>query len=392
MNFPKNQLYLGVGIILAVSAIISGILFYILYKDGVTIGSPVNMTITGQIGDYIGGTIGTIFAGAGFWLLLVTLRQQIKTNNLNEFDSQFSKMLLISQQNVNGMEIDASRLLPNSDKLYISPRKYSGKDVFQLFYYQFVTCRNELVPILSKSKKIYEKEYESEIRNSLLIKKREINIYELAKIDICFSIVFFGTNSEGLDILRRLFHGRYKENVINKILKFISLKPAFDKQINQRWLKFDTYTSPRNLIEHIEDIYQWRDHQTIPNYAPKFLDSIGYRSNFVKYYTGFHHLVGHYFRQLYQLICSVDGSKLLDENSKYNKIKLVRAQMSNYEQIVFFLNSLSYFGRVWEFDSLNKSNINLITKYKLIKNIPNQRLFGIDVKHYYPNINFEFFD
>lgn len=396
MNYRLSHLTAWCTVIFLISIAILWRLMALMSKSGISVGAPVDMEITGQVGDYIGGTIGTLFAGAGFWLLIITLREQIQSSKLNEFDNLFSKMLMISQQNISQMEVDARQLLPDKDKLYIELRVYCGKDVFQLFYYQFVTCRNELSPILTKSDKIYTKDYEKAISENENIKTRRINIYELAKIDICYSIVFFGTNSEGRRILTGLFKGRYRERIIEKILKLISLKPAFDEEYNKRWLRLDSYGSPRNLIEHVEDIYSWRVIQTIRDYLPKFEESKGYRSDFVKYYNGFHQILGHYYRHLYQLVNSVDKSQLLDEKSKYEKIKLIRGQMSNYDQIVFFLNSLSIFGRIWELDTKvsdkQKSHRNLITRYKLIKNIPTQSLFGIDIKKYYPEIKFETFD
>lgn len=76
----------------------------------------------------------------------------------------------------------------------------------------------------------------------------------------------------------------------------------------------------------------------------------------------------------------------------------MRSQMSNYEQIVFFLNSISIMGRNWEImpeinvklKDYHKYDFQLITKYKLIKNIPNEILFGIKYKTYYPYIEYEF--
>ena len=396
MNLRLSSLTIWCAIFFLMSILILWILLALMSKSGISIGAPVDMEITGQVGDYIGGTIGTLFAGAGFWLLIITLRQQIESSKLNEFDNLFSKMLMLNQQNVSEMEVDARNLLPDKDKLYIEPRVYRGKEVFQLFYYQFITCRNELSPILTKSDKIYTKNYEKIISEKEFIKARGINIYELAKIDICYSIVFFGANSEGIRILKGLFKNRYRDRIIEKVLKYISLKPAFDKEYNKRWLKFDSYSSPRNLIEHIEDIYNWRVNQTIKNYYPKFEESKGYRSDFVKYYNGFHQILGHYYRHLYQLVNSVDRSPLIDSKNKYEKVKLVRGQMSNYEQIVFFLNSLSVFGRVWELDyevsDEKETHHDLITHYKLIKNIPAQSLFGIDITKYYPDIKFETFD
>lgn len=235
-------------IVLSVSLLIVGILMILMAIDGYKVGTPISMEKTGQFGDYFGGVIGTIFSAAAFWLLYLTLKHQTETEIKSDFNSTLSRMLLINQQNIQGMSYDATNLLPNTDKLYIEPRNYVGKDVFQILYYQFISCRNELIgkPILSKTDKIYTKEYEARVKNLPVIKNRNIDIYFLAKIDIAYSIVFFGVGSEGTRILKSLFKGRYKDAIVEKIIRFISLKPAFDKDINHRWAKFDSFTSPRN--------------------------------------------------------------------------------------------------------------------------------------------------
>lgn len=386
-----------ISLIIVILSIIIVIIFMILmYCDGYTIGIPIAMEETGQFGDYFGGVVGTIFSGAAFWLLYLTLKQQREQEIKTDFNSQFSQMLLINQQNIQSMVFDASKLLTNLDKLYIEPRIYSGKDVFQIVFYQFVTCRNELMPILSKTSKIYTKEYEDYICNLPIVKKRNFNIYQLAQIDIVYSIVFFGVGSEGIRILKSLFKDRYKDTIIDKILKFISLKPAFDKSVNKKWIQLESFTSPRNILQHVYDIYDWRENHTHIGYAPKYPSiSDGFRSNYVKYYNGFHQVLGHYFRHNYQLIKFIDTADTMSIMKKYSFAKIVRGQMSNYEQIVFFLNSLSFMGRSWEIEpeQLNKSseNSHLITHYKLIKNIPYEMLFGIPVKEFYPDIDYEIF-
>lgn len=383
-----------VKIVIAISALIMGLLIIIMACDGYGIGCPIDAEITGVFGDYIGGVIGTLFSGAAFWLLYLTLKQQNDITIKENFDNQFTKMLLINQQNIDGMSFDATHLLPNADKIYIAPVIYKGKDVFQLFFYQFCTCRSEISRLLLKTDKIYTAEYENQIKEMPVVKERNINIYTLARLDICYSIVFYGINSEGLEILRQLFKNRYKESLIEKILRFLALKPAFDKNVNRKWKKLQTFTSNHNLIEHINDIYDWREKQTHLNYNPKFPEiSLGYRSNFVKYYGGFHQLLGHYYRHLYQIVKHVDSSSVINDNEKYNLLKLIRGQMSNYEQIVFFLNSISKMGQSWEFAPVdNLPHPNLITHYRIIKNIPAKRLFGILVPDFYPNIKYEMFE
>lgn len=100
-----------------------------------------------------------------------------------------------------------------------------------------------------------------------------------------------------------------------------------------------------------------------------------------KYYTGHVNRLGRYFRNLYQAIMYVENQDFLDENQKYEYVKHLRAQLSPYEQVLLFYNSLSDLGKAWEYEYYDKYNTPitkgskkklfkklLITKYDLIRN------------------------
>lgn len=99
-----------------------------------------------------------------------------------------------------------------------------------------------------------------------------------------------------------------------------------------------------------------------------------------------------YFRQLYQIVTYIDSQTILSYHEKYNYIKSLRATLSNEEQYLFFINSLSSLGDVWE-SVPDEKNDKLITKYNLIKNIPLNfpRIFGnSDFEEEYSNILYEY--
>lgn len=99
-----------------------------------------------------------------------------------------------------------------------------------------------------------------------------------------------------------------------------------------------------------------------------------------------------YFRQLYQIVAYIDSQTILSYDEKYNYIKSLRAALSNEEQYLLFINSLSSLGDVWE-SVPNDKNDKLITKYNLIKNIPLNfpRIFGNnDFEDEYSRILYEY--
>ena len=84
-------------------------------------------------------------------------------------------------------------------------------------------------------------------------------------------------------------------------------------------------------------------------------------------------LLGHYYRHLYQTVQFVAKDDIVkDENKKYNYIKLLRAQLSDFEQTLLYYNSLSVMGAKW-IEPLGKRKIEdmcYIARFRLIKNMP----------------------
>ncbi len=70
-----------------------------------------------------------------------------------------------------------------------------------------------------------------------------------------------------------------------------------------------------------------------------------------------------YFRNMYNAIKFIDKNEVLDQEEKEKYIKIFRAQLSNPELYIIFLNVVSRFGKKW------KDN-NYIKNYEYLKNIP----------------------
>jgi hypothetical protein len=103
------------------------------------------------------------------------------------------------------------------------------------------------------------------------------------------------------------------------------------------------------------------------------MSMLTYRASY-KPFQGHQGKLGHYFRHLYQLIKFVDSSEILTFEEKYDYVRIIRAQLSVYEQILIYYNSFASFGKVW-------IDQDYIVNYKLIKNIPIPLLdFGIRPK------------
>ena len=109
----------------------------------------------------------------------------------------------------------------------------------------------------------------------------------------------------------------------------------------------------------------------------------------VKFFGGHQYHLGHYFRHMYQAVKYIDRQPwyLLSKNDKYDYIKTLRAQMSNYEQALLCINSLTKLGRKWEYE--NTEGKDLISEYNLINNLPEKFIPMIKPQFFYPKVDFE---
>ena len=79
----------------------------------------------------------------------------------------------------------------------------------------------------------------------------------------------------------------------------------------------------------------------------------------------------HYFRHLYFIYTYLDTSKLIDEEQRYEYSCMISSQLSDYELIFLFYNSIS-------------SNFKcLIEKYSVFNNLRDELLVNIDDKKIY---------
>jgi len=77
------------------------------------------------------------------------------------------------------------------------------------------------------------------------------------------------------------------------------------------------------------------------------------------YFHLYHSSLGHYFRNLFHIVKYIDNSKL-HKKEKINFIKMLRAQLSNYEILLLAYNGLSEYGEGFK---------PLIEQYELLKNL-----------------------
>lgn len=90
-------------------------------------------------------------------------------------------------------------------------------------------------------------------------------------------------------------------------------------------------------------------------------------------YEGYSSFLGHYYRHLFMMVNYVVNSNVIIEYSdKMKYLKILRAQLSNHEQIMLFYNWLApKYGGAWE-NNKNK----FFTEFKMIHNLWADELFS----------------
>lgn len=90
--------------------------------------------------------------------------------------------------------------------------------------------------------------------------------------------------------------------------------------------------------------------------------------------------LGHYYRHLFQSVKYIINQDM-EYDEKYKYLKLLRSQMSDYEFIFLFYNSLFEKGNEWLV-------LDIFTEYRFIKNIPLELLnFGLNPTELFDDLN-----
>ncbi|QDW21162.1 putative phage abortive infection protein [Flavobacterium sp. KBS0721] len=339
----KIYFLLILSFILVVLAFIAPFIFTRL-----TINKDFDFTQTGPIGDTIGGLMnpfialaGVIVTGLAFYIQYKAnlqqrelfemeqkesksqLQEQIDNQNhqnkIQQFESQFYEMLKLHRENITEMKINGYDFEETENSLKKFEKTTEGRKLF-------VVMKTEFECILN----LYTK------NNNKLDKLGFQKCYEL----------FFS----GLDAYEKAYP---TETVFIELLK--KARRNHENPLKQN---ITTNKDRKEFIANVELYF---------NYKP---------------FSGHSQRLGHYFRHLYLTVKSIANSKIVtdyDEKMKY--LRILRAQLSNHEQILLFYNWLSEYGNDWENDKHS-----FFTEYCMIHNLWHKSLF--EDKYISDNINY----
>lgn len=289
---------------------------------------------TGEIGDTVSGLMnpfiaisGVVITGLAFYIQYRANQQQREMfvqqiekselhfqtqleaqNNqikLQQFESQFYEMLRLHRENIDETKISGYDFEEHKSELN---RDYELRRVEKVTEGRkvFVTMKTEFECILS----IY-------CEDAKLTKRGFEKCYEL------------------------FFHG------IEWFQKKYSEEKTF---IGKLWKARDQHQNRNGNLKTNDERKSYSSTKLKFNYKP---------------FSGHASHLGHYFRHLYMTVKSVVHSKtIVDYEERMKYLRLLRAQLSNHEQILLFYNWLGGFGIEWE----NKEN-RFFTEYCIIHNL-----------------------
>ncbi|WP_161888139.1 putative phage abortive infection protein [Pontibacter russatus] len=313
----------------------------------VAVNGDYDYTQTGQIGDTIGGLMnpfitlaGVIVTGLAFYiqykanlqqreLFLLEqaenknqLQEQINSQNrqiqLQQFESQFYEMLKLHRENIIEMKINGYDFEETPTQLKRFEKTTDGRKLF-------VVMQTEFECILS----LYTKD----------------NKLDKVGFQKCYQLFF-----SGLDRYEKAYP---TETTFVELLKIA-------RRRHENPIK-DSVTKNQERKEFLPYVKLYF------NYKP---------------FSGHAQRLGHYFRHLYLTVKSVANSSIVtdyDERMRY--LRILRAQLSNHEQILLFYNWLSEYGNDWENDKHS-----FFTEYCMIHNLWYDNLF--DDKFISDNVNY----
>lgn len=204
----------------------------------------------------------------------------------------------------------------NADEMKLS--NYNGRKCFAVMFEEFKFIYLEVETYLSE---------------------HDLNEKDLTSISYC--IFYYGVGNNIKPILNQLYN---------------KLKIDFNELIYR--------------LEMVKNEFDYHGHVTLTN---NLGDSISYIFKY-KPFKGHLSRLGHYYRHLFQTVKYVINNKNIHYDKKYEYLKLIRCQISDYEYIFLFYNSLFEKGNEWLV-------LNIFSEYRFIKNIPLELLnFGVNPK------------
>ncbi len=300
-----------------------------------------DVSTTGQIGDTIGGTTAPFIALFAGFLTFIAFWVQFKANievqnqfKIQQFESQYFEMIRLHKENINEMKITGYSYLMSTS--YETKNPEENKTITKTQIERTIDGRKTFVSMVKELNACFS--FCEDIGNRLGVPKDKILI-------IAYRIFFFGSFSSLID------YKEYDDFIVACREKLKEVRTIHKETFGG---KKDFEINNNKVDLHIK-------------YAP---------------FTGHESRLAHYYRHLFSTVKFVvqkEKENLFTYKQARDYLKILRAQMSNDEQILLYHNYISGVGVDWE----GKANF-FLSKYRMLHNLPIDRVKHVEAprKHF----------
>ena len=337
-----------------------------------------------------------------FWVQHSANNEMLKNNEKQNVEKQFYEMLQIHKQNVKELEWENWSIQSSPQKNILNTNKYalnnlyshhkiSGCKVFELHWLEYVFIEQSLINSIK-----------------LFITNEKINI-KYSNLNSWKKIISFSYNiyMQGMSSIKEMYQKNTLQFFDDCENNFFPIKNCLDTKNSLKSLnKYSFNSKDKPLFENDKDnliplyLYFLLSYfkRKIQPYKISLYNSHQYNQLLgANFFSGHYDELNRYYRHLYQTVRIVANydSKIISYDEKRKFLRMLRAQLTNNEQLLLFYNWMSGFryGEDWE-----KQNGNhFFTEFRMIHNLnpENSSLFikmGNDniirwIKSFNPNYN-----
>lgn len=290
----------------------------------------------GTFGDQF-GAVNALFSGLAFAGLIITILLQRRDLRLQRKDLRMQrKELQLNRQEMEAQTAEFEKqnatLLKQTFETTFFHMLELHKQNVQEINVQGAKGRDSMVMLIDTLNRLYYSVYQG-LEEIIEYKNPDVDIIKEAKLIVC----------KWNDEIKRNFTIKYAYGIFFYGTDFhLTYNKESDVRIVEECVHF-------LKSDHIVECFG----KTISNVYPR---------------QGYSTALGHYYRHIFQTVCFVDKQEDLNDKEKYDYVKMLRAQLSDYEQVLFYYNALSSMGYPWI--QANGNELPLVIKYRMIKNIP----------------------
>ena len=307
---------------------------------------PIDFSQTGPIGDTIGGLMNPFVSIAGIIITFLAFYMQFRANKLQR--ELFNEQIKIEREQFREeLEEQREQFTKNAvETKFYEMIKLHKENVNDIFTTQLTVNPDKTKQISSIHGRKNFEFFLDEIGIAYYVAKK---IYKAESNEFCFQKAY-----------SIIFHG---------ISHTEDLKPTKPEEIN--------YCNFINKLMQIRKWHKANDYKFLRvNGIKPFADDAAYdykTKNDLLYelFSGYSNFLGHYYRQLFLTVKFIVNQKILTYEEKRNYLRILRAQLTNHEQVMLFYNWFSGFGNQWE----NGDN-KYFTDFRMIHNIYNDLLIS----------------